>query len=471
MAVQLARKSASPLAITIVEPRATVGPGVAYSADDADHRLNGSVGTHLVDPDDPDALQRWCITHDVATRDPEARAANGQTYLRRADFGAFLAETVRAHLQMASGTTIRHVRDRARGIDEQTGGFTIQTAAGAPLSARLVVVATGNGAVRLPAPFAALRCHRALIADPTDLSRVRAIAPDARVLVIGSGLTALDIVSTLVRGGHRGALTVVSRHGLRPRPQRPPGAETTGARIQARIAGDVPTFVANAITSRALLRALRRRIRQNEAAGGDWYEPFDALRDVVWKVWPRLEVQEKKRFLRWLRPWYDVHRFRAPPQNDAIARDAEARRAVRFVRARLYDAQADAKALHVAWLDHDSGARVADTFDAVVNCTGLDPACGADENPFLASLLRNGLLRRDATGLGFAVDAQCRPIGAQGLAHARLRLVGPPTAGTFGDPLGTLFIAPQIARVVPGMLAELRVSCDKHGFAHPRVRK
>lgn len=465
MAVQLARRSTSPLAIRIVEPRETVGPGVAYSTQDPDHRLNGSVATHLIDPRDPDALQRWCNARQIAARDPEARAANGQTYLRRADFGAFLAETVRAHARMPNGTTIRHLRDRALGIDEQADGFIVQTAADTALFARLVVVATGNGGARLPPPFAALRSHRTLIADPADLPRVRAIAPSARVLLVGSGLTGLDIVSTLLRNGHRGGITVVSRHGLRPRAQRPPGAETTGARVQARIDGDVPAFAADAVTSLALSRALRRRIREHEASGGDWYEPFDALRDVVWKVWPRLGVQQKKRFLRWLRPWYDVHRFRAPPQNEAIARDAEARGAIRFVRVRLDGAQASETVLRVAWIDHDSGSRVIETFDAVVNCTGLDPACGAAESPFLAALLRNGLLQRDATGVGFAVDAQCRPIGTNGLAHPRLRVVGPPTAGTFGDPLGTLFIAPQIARVVPEMLDGLGVRVNEDATA------
>jgi uncharacterized NAD(P)/FAD-binding protein YdhS len=75
--------------------------------------------------------------------------------------------------------------------------------------------------------------------------------------------------------------------------------------------------------------------------------------------------------------------------------------------------------------------------------------------------MRKALLQRDATGVGFAVDLRCRPIGLDERAHRRLRVVGPPTAGTLGDPLGTLFIAPQIARVVAGMLADLGVRVDE----------
>jgi hypothetical protein len=36
--------------------------------------------------------------------------------------------------------------------------------------------------------------------------------------------------------------------------------------------------------------------------------------------------------------------------------------------------------------------------------------------------------------------------------------VGPPTAGSRGDPLGVIFIAPQIRRMVPGLLAEVGAS-------------
>jgi uncharacterized NAD(P)/FAD-binding protein YdhS len=90
-----------------------------------------------------------------------------------------------------------------------------------------------------------------------------------------------------------------------------------------------------------------------------------------------------------------------------------------------------------------------------VNCTGFDPDCGARSNPFLATLLGAGLVRRDDCGFGFAVDAQCRPIAKDGRVCERMRIVGPPSAGSHGDPLGVIFIAAQVRRVVPGMVSEL----------------
>ena len=85
------------MAITIVEPRPQVGPGLAYSCIDRDHRLNGTPATHWIDPTAPWEFQNWCDRRGIVVRDPEARTPEGSIFARRADFGAFLAEQVRAH--------------------------------------------------------------------------------------------------------------------------------------------------------------------------------------------------------------------------------------------------------------------------------------------------------------------------------------------------------------------------------------
>jgi uncharacterized NAD(P)/FAD-binding protein YdhS len=227
--------------------------------------------------------------------------------------------------------------------------------------------------------------------------------------------------------------------------------------LQARIDGDMPAWVASVLAAGgvvALSRALRRRISEARARCEPWQPPFDELRNSVWRFWPRLPLAEKRRFLRHLRTWYDAHRFRTPPQNAGMALAAERDGRLAYSIGRIHDARdAGVGGIAVRWTDR-SGSMVEARFDAVVNCTGLDLSC--DANPFLADLLAQGLVRRDPTGLGIEVDSQCGPLARDGTHSNRLRIVGPPTAGTFGDPLGVPFIAPQIRRVIPGVLAELR---------------
>jgi uncharacterized NAD(P)/FAD-binding protein YdhS len=450
-AVQLARAAADTVSITIVEPRTELGRGMAYSTTDPDHRLNAPLDNHLVDPAAPDELRQWCERNGVFARDPEALAANGAIYLRRRDFGAYLGELVRA--ESAGGTRIRHHRAQATGLAFAANAIELRTTDGVS-EADLVVIATGNGAARFPSAFMALPGHPALVSDPFEPAWLRTLPHAAPVLLVGTGLTALDVISTLSRAGHAGRITALSRRGLRPRAPRSRMNESALANILARIAGDPPRYAQSLRTVRGLSRALRTRIDEAVAAGGEWQVPFDELRDSTWRIWPRLPVAERRRFLRHVRAWYDAHRFRAPPQNDAIAFAAEAEGRLAFRTGRLREARASGDAsVDVRWTEA-GGRTVEARFAAVVNCSGLDPAAGAARNPFLADLLAQGLLRADPTGLGFEVDGECRPIGRDGSPVPGLRILGPPTAGSCGDPLGAIFIAPQIRRVLPGLLAD-----------------
>ena len=450
--VQLARASGHELSITIVEPSAELGRGLAYSTLDPDHRLNGPLDNHLVDPNTPEEMPRWCAEHAIFKRDPEVRAPNGALYLRRGDFGAHVGDVVRAT------PGVRHHRAFATALKEVASGYEV-LAGQTRIGADLVIVATGNGTSSFPRAFAEVASHPALVANPFDASRLRSIPADARVFLVGGGLTALDVISTLLRAQHRGRITAFSRHGVRPRPPRDRLPEGSTAGLMDRIDGDMPAY-AQAILAKGgivdLSRALRRRIEEARARDEPWQAPFDELRNSVWRFWPRLAVEERRRFLRHLRIWYDAHRFRAPPQNAAIAAEAQRAGRLAYPIGRIRAVRdAGSGAIAVGWTDR-TGSEAEGQFDVVVNCTGLDPACGAASNPFLGDLVLQGRIRPDATGYGFEVDAQCRPIGRDGEPSPRLRIVGPPTAGSFGDPLGVPFIAPQIRRMLPGVLAELR---------------
>lgn len=465
-AVQLVRRSPAPLAVTIVEPRAEVGHGLAYSATDPDHRLNVPVERHALDPDDPGAFARWLAANDVLRDDPDARLPDGRVFARRRDFGRFVADTVRACTAPPGGPTITHRRDRAVGIAPDGAGWRVQLAGGDALPADLVIVATGNPPPRLPAFVTARAAARpGVIANPLATARLHdEIGRDDRVCVLGSGLTALDVLSTLVRRGHRGPVSVVSRHGLRPQGQ---PAATDLAALRTPHApfdppgGPLPDFIGAlgpAPRLRPLMRALRRRVQADAAAGLPWQAAFGALRDSVWRFWPAVPEADKRQFARHLRTWYDVHRFLSPPPNEALVQAAVDTSRVRFVAGRVHAVDIDGGGLAVRVVLQPRGrnATRVEAFDALINCTGIDGSATGG-NPFLHTLLADGWLTPGPAGWGVAVDREGRAIGHDGEARDTLRVVGPPTVGALGDPVGAGFIAMQLRRALPGLLATLRV--------------
>lgn len=464
VAVQLVRRSPVALDISIIEPREHVGGGLAYSSDEPDQRINGQPGMHSLDPADPGMFARWCDAQGALAADPAARLPNDTVFMRRSVFRTFLQETVAAHATWPTGSSIRHVRDRAVDVVPAEHSMSVATAGDGALECDLVVLAPGHTRARLPATFGPeWRDHARVLADPLAAPHLPPLPAHERVLVLGSGLTAYDIVSSLLTAGHRGPIDVVSRRGLRPQPQRPPPApgQAPPPPMLERVAAPPQPFLRAAGTPptvRALLHALRGQIRAAARAGESWDDSFDHLRDMVAQLWPTMAAAERRRFFRQLRPWYDSHRFRVAPQNASIVHAAEALGQVRFRAASLLRVESDdaAAPLRITLRARGASAPEVAVVDRVINCTGVDSTAPAAV-PLYAALLARGLVCVDPCGVGLAVDARYRALAPDGHAAQRLRIVGPPTLGARGDPLGSAFIAIQIYNMVPDVLEVLGV--------------
>ncbi|MEZ5660120.1 MAG: FAD-dependent oxidoreductase [Burkholderiaceae bacterium] len=462
-AVQAVRRSPVPLRVTLFEPRAELGRGLAYRTTDPDHRINAHLVFHPIDPTDIGQVMRWLQADDLLARDPEALCAFG-VFPRRAEFGRYLHESVQAHMTAnPSGSTIIHDRRMVRDLHEQGGRVRIETDDGASLEADAVVVAIGNPPPRVPPLLAPVAGHRACVSDPLAERALDTLDPDAAVLVMGTSLTAADTLASLIRRGHRGPITAFSRRGLRPRAQRPPDPsirveDLTDDWLLGMMMRPMADFLlppdGGAPTLRFLIRALRQRIRETAAQGQAWQLAFDDLRDAVWRFWPRMADAEKRRFIRRVRVWYDVHRFRIPPQTQALLDRAQADGRLRFARYGLEAvSSAGSERLRVSLAGRDG--RLEAEVGALINCTGLDMAAAPAPGSLAANWLADGRLQPHPCGFGYRFDDDCRPVAADGGVPGRIRFVGPVTVGHFGDPLGAIFIVMQIHRMLPGLLGKL----------------
>jgi uncharacterized NAD(P)/FAD-binding protein YdhS len=465
--VQCARRFPWPATFTVVEPRAEPGRGIAFSAEHPAHRLNAPDAVHVLDPEKVDDFARWVEETGTLVRDPEAMHADGTNYIRRGTFGEYVRDQFeRTRDNNPSKSELRHVVSRAVEIEESKPGLVVTLETGERLSAGIVVVATGNEPpATLPQFQAPLESHPAYVADPWAGDALERIRPDEGVLLIGSALTAADVVASLLSNGHTGRIDSVSRTGLLParRPRPDAGRPVlTGAALSSmawdRISRTNTLFVEkhgqlDRVTQ--ICRALRADIADAEKQGLLWQGPFDDLRDSVRAVWPRLNNEEKRRFLRHLRRWYDAHRFRLPPQLERLLDEAVERGQLCFVTARVQKASIDSEQLKVTLHERDSGRDFTRSYGWVINCTGPSGRPDMSESPFIQALLTSRLCRVHPTGLGFDVDEDCRAIRADGERLPSLVFLGSLTLGAFGEPLATPWIAAQIWRLVPSLIPQL----------------
>jgi uncharacterized NAD(P)/FAD-binding protein YdhS len=462
----MVRATPRPLSICLIEP-GEPGQGMAYSTPDPDHRLNAPAQAHSVMAADIMHFSRWARASGLAEQDPEALWPDGGAYFRRRDFAAYLAEALAEHSHWAAtGSTITHLRDRVTAARPSDPGKVLTLASGAEIAAKMVVLATGNPAPRLPTPLTGTWSEDPrIVENPFRPGCLAELDPASCVVVLGTGLTALDVIATLLAQGHEGQITALSRRGLRPRalPPSPPAmAFGLGAQDKVsptlfldRVLGMAPDFIPKAPKLVEWLRALRRQVARSVAEGSDWYPPFDALRDSLWQLWPRLPLDQQRRFVRQLRPWYDAHRFRAAPQTGARIEAAIKAGQVRYQAARLLDLTSEGSALSLTLRPRGHHTPTQMTADVLINATGLDTAAGIAANPLLKGLVDEGQARPDPLALGLEVDLQGRVIGQDGRPDPTLRAIGPPTLGTFGDPIGAIYIAIQIHRFLPAIFSDL----------------
>jgi uncharacterized NAD(P)/FAD-binding protein YdhS len=225
----------------------------------------------------------------------------------------------------------------------------------------------------------------------------------------GTGLTMCDVVLSLRRRGFRGQVLAISRRALLPRVQ--------GVFVEAfdLLAGQpVPQ------TARALLRLVRRAVQR----APDWRVALDATRAALPRLWQALAPAERRRALRRLRPFWDVHRFRMAPQVDAVLQQELARGSLQIANGRLEAIEAHAQgALAVRWHARNAGSRHT-VCAAFINCTGPEGDPSKAVNPLLRSLLGRGLARVDPVGLGLDCDAEGRLRGPDGRFAEHLSVAG-----------------------------------------------
>ncbi|HEX8528151.1 FAD/NAD(P)-binding protein [Allosphingosinicella sp.] len=394
--------------VLLIERGRTPGRGVAYGTDRPEHLLNVPARRMSAFPDDPDHFVRWF----------EARCGGtAEDFAPRMLYGDYVVE-----LLDQAGDRLEVVRGEAVAIDR---GVVI-LGDGRAIEAESGVLALGNFAPATPSGVDPSALGDRWVADPWSSELAVGLNAGDAVLLLGTGLTAVDAALTLDSTGFSGRIVALSRRGLAPRAH------------AAREPADSPDQM---LQPKAL--ALLRHIRRRSGEVG-WRRAVHELRNVTQALWRSAGMAERRRFLRHLRPWWDVHRHKiAPAVAERIAAMEQSGR-LSFVAGRMLSTAGDGT---VRW--RPRGGESIETLNAarIVNCTGPELHVARVGEPLLDSLLGAGSIRPDPCRLGIDVDGECRVLSAGGIASTSLYAIGPITRGAFWESIAVPDIRVQAAAV------------------------
>ncbi len=408
--------TARPAHVTIVEPGDRLAAGVAYGTDDPDHLLNVRASGMSADPSRPDQLVEWI----------QARGrGDADTFVPRRDFREYLLAHLDVAIANAPDGTLEVRQDQAVGIDvEHAGGdpLHVRLASGDVIAADHVVLALGNSAPGIPSSLAALDGHPGWVPNPWAPGALEPHHDASSIVLVGAGLTMVDIAITLGRDAPGSTMTALSRFGLLPRrhvarqPHRPI---------------DVIDLERDSVDVLALEARLRARMADGvgrEYPDEDWREVIDAVRPFANALWRRFDRTQQEVFLTQVMRTWDIHRHRMSPTTgarlDALLDDGRLSTHTGQVLAATGSPSGGIR-LEV---EVDGEIKALDV-DAVINCTGPGRSWQEPANPVVADLVEQGRAVPDVHGLGLSTTPDGCLIGVDGAVQPNILVMGPPRRG------------------------------------------
>lgn len=433
------------LQIQIVERNGFAGRGLAYGAAAPSDLLNVPVNRLKIGlaPDFEDWLRNSeaGAVSDVEIAVAEAGGSLSDAFIPRRLFGDYVAWQFETRRKAAPPGAIQVVRGNAVGfLDSPRRGVVLDD--GREIEGAAVVLALGNPPPKAPLPSGSpVHDHPGFIRDPWAAGALDGLAREARIVLVGSGLTMVDIALRLSRRGHSGVMTALSRNG------RLPSVHASG--------GSWAPFIGHgrSIPPLELLTVVRTEVRRAEREGVPWQRVIDALRPSVATIWRSWSHRERQIFLRRLRAVWDVHRHRLAPRVRAELDALMDRGGLVVHRAREIAFAIQEEGVEVSALI--GGVRRNMHADAVINCTGPRTDYEQMGDPLILDGRRRGLLGADPLRLGIETD-ECAVVDRDGRRSHWLFALGPLTRPAWWE----ITAAPEIVAQVRQLAAWLEGGDD-----------
>ena len=443
VAAQLLRRARSGLAITLIERCPPVGHGVAYGTERDEHLLNVPVERMGAWPEDPAGFLRWVEARRGRVGFPDTVAPGD--FLPRRLYGDYVAATLAEARQHAAFGVEFSVRvGEVVDLDELSdrASARVYLADGTTLAADRVVLALGN----LPGEYPARSGRQAYrswryVHIPWVADAIDGISKDADVLIAGQGLTATDILLQLAAHGHRGRIWCLSRRGLRPL------AHAAVSPYKDFLLGEPAPK-----TIRALVRRVREEVAVATVQGVDWRAVIDAIRPHAQRLWLALSWNERARFLRHVRPYWEVHRHRLAPAVEARVEALVEAGRLKFIAGRFQRLLETPHGMQVTWRPRGTDQDEIIEAAKLINCTGPRTDYSKYQHPLCINLLARGLIDHDPLALGLAATPAGEVQRYRGEPLGWLFTLGAPLKGVLWESTSAPEIRVQAARIAEAIL-------------------
>ena len=407
VAIHLLR-SRAPVRVVMIERAERVARGVAYGTGFPAHLLNVVAANMGGLAENPNHFREWLSTYHQPVR--------ATAFMPRMIYGDYLRQLLHDAVDAAPAGGFELIHAEAVGIAPQATGYRLRLTGGRDVDADRVVIATGV----LPPRDVPLRDggwpadSPRYVRDPWVPGALTELAPGNELLLVGTGLTMIDVALQIADERPEVRMTAISRSGLLPRPHRPPGERHPIDFMPPR----------SGTPLRELPALLRAATVKADAVGGDWRDVVNSIRPYTQGIWKGMSRDDQRRFLTRFARYWDIHRHRMAP---AVAASIEVLRdhgQLDIRGGRFQSVQADDHGLTITVVARGSGEISTLRVDAAVNCTGPAGSVVDAGSPLLDELCERGLAVPHPLGLGLDTGDDGALRAADGSLSSTLFTIG-----------------------------------------------
>jgi uncharacterized NAD(P)/FAD-binding protein YdhS len=441
-AIELLRRIPVPFELTVVEPD-ELGRGIAFGKSAPSHLLNVRAAELGIFHDRRKDFAAWASNtryreiHVLAGRPDPAKV-----FLPRRMLGDCVQERLSEAVAGRPDVIFVHRRALAVRVDRSPDGFDVGFEEGPSVAAMCVVLATGYGRLAPTSRFGRTPF------TPIDPDEVRAARS---VLLVGTGLTSVDTLLDLRDKGFVGKAVAVSRRGLLP--------EAHPVEEQPVSARPIIPFEPDLIP---IVEMFHRAATKGEPTPAAALAALvKSLRGGFQERWQALGTLGQRRFLRHVRPYWNVVRHRLPPDANVQLRRELRSGDLTVIAGRAMGTPEEGDLRIQTATDEVAGSG----FDLVFDCSGHRP----DSSSLLArSLIDGGLVRVDPHRLGLAVAPDGAVVDPSGARRYDLFALGPLGHGSLYEITAVQEIVSQAAAMAGRLEASMSGAPSSGGVGSGR---
>lgn len=416
VAAHLLKTATRPLIIKLIERSQEIGKGIAYGTQTTGHLLNVSAGKMSAFPDDPTHLLRWLNYNQDALIPFLASNFNASSFIPRRVFGLYIQSILEeAEATASSNVRLERVVDEVVAVEPIEKRAVVSLRSGKIFEVDKIILAVGNAPSSISESE---RNDQPYLHNAWSIDALEGLDRDDPVLLIGTGLTMVDMIVSLNERKHQGKIYAVSRRGLFPLTHQ-----------SAKVYPPFLTAETTPKTVRLLFQRIRREVETATLQGYDWRAVIDSLRPITQQIWQQLPRLEQQRMLRHAAPYWDVHRHRIAPEIGQIVQNflASGQLETFAGRIRRYEVSGDRVAVTIQ--PRKTNDKKVLEVSRILSCTGINIDYRRSQQVLIKNLREQGLIRPNNLGLGLDTTTEGILLDQQGHPSHFLYTLGTPRKG------------------------------------------